>query len=283
MQWLYLRKLGHKWETVANAVKKLKARPYKKQKTPQLDDRIRKQRLAYAMYGPIAQLVRSGQWDEKKHTLAFVDHTPTSKNGAVNSSHDPCWLTPEDKNSEGVPSSGSSKYAVKPQVWLAVSYDAKILYIHAKRRRKKRHGPTIKPEYRLELNGVNSTELAYVVDEEFGEMLRDQGVETVIVDNDRKAHTKMVRDAWRKLIWNQGLATRWQSWDRSLIAEFTGEEEEKLGGFPVNSPDCMVNDQSVNNTWKILQGDYTTNSTSGNLRAERMVGLSTTSNPLSKI
>ena len=65
-------------------------------------------------------------------------------------------------------------------------------------RRKKRQGPTIKPGYRLELNGVSSTELAYVVDEEFSEMLRDQGVETVIVDNDRKAHTKMVRDAWVK-------------------------------------------------------------------------------------
>ena len=44
-----------------------------------------------------------------------------------------------------------------------------------------------------------STELAYVVDKESGEMLRDQGVETVIVDNDRKAHTKMVRDAWGSL------------------------------------------------------------------------------------
>ena len=27
-------------------------------------------------------------------------------------------------------------------------------------------------------------------------------------------------------------------------------DEEDLGGFPVNSPDCMVLDQSVNNTWK---------------------------------
>ena len=105
----------------------------------------------------------------------------------------------------------------------------------------------------MELNGVNSTELAYVVDEEFGEMFRDQGVETVIVDNDRKAHTKMVRDAWGKFaikVWPGAGKVG----DRSLIAEFTGEEEEKLGGFPVNSPDCMVNDQSVNNTWKNLIG-----------------------------
>ena len=80
-------------------------------------------------------------------------------------------------------------------MWLAVSYDAKKLYIHAKRKRKKRHGARIKPEYRLELKGVNSTKLSYVVDEEFCQELQDAGVETVIVDNDRKAHSKMVQDA----------------------------------------------------------------------------------------
>ena len=42
--------------------------------------------------------------------------------------------------------------------------------------------------------------------------------------------------------------------DRTLISQFTGEGEVKLGGFPVNSPDCMVNDQSVNNSWKNLLG-----------------------------
>ena len=135
-----LRDLGHKWETVANAVKKLKTRPYKKQKSPQLDSRIQTQRLAYATLGPVAQLVLKSEWEEKMHTLAWVDHTPTSKNGVVNSSHDQCWLTPGDEKKEGVPSGGSSKYAVKPQVWLAVSYDTETLYIHAKRKRKKRHG-----------------------------------------------------------------------------------------------------------------------------------------------
>ena len=56
----------------------------------------------------------------------------------------------------------------------------------------------IKPEYRLELHGVNGTELAYVVNKEFGETLQDAGVETVIVDNDRKAHSKILRDAWAR-------------------------------------------------------------------------------------
>ena len=63
---------------------------------------------------------------------------------------------------------------------------------------KKAKGPTIKPEYRLELQGVNARELAYVVEEEFGQALQDAGVEIVVVDNDRKAHSKTVRDAWAK-------------------------------------------------------------------------------------
>ena len=45
--------------------------------------------------------------------------------------------------------------------------------------------------------------------------------------------------------------------DRTLISEFTGEDQEKLGGFPVKSPDCMVNNQRVNNMWKnLLDGLY---------------------------
>ena len=43
--------------------------------------------------------------------------------------------------------------------------------------------------------------------------------------------------------------------DRSRIADFMGED--KLGGFsvnPVDSPDCMVQDQSANNTWKNFVG-----------------------------
>ena len=42
--------------------------------------------------------------------------------------------------------------------------------------------------------------------------------------------------------------------DRSLISDFTGDDSDKLGGFPVNSPDGMVLDQSVNNSWKNLIG-----------------------------
>ena len=36
------------------------------------------------------------------------------------------------------------------------------------------------------------------MDTEFGELLQEAGVETVIVDNDRKAHSTIVRDAWAR-------------------------------------------------------------------------------------
>ena len=117
------------------------------------------------------------------------------------------------------------------EVWCAVSYDAKEIYIHAKRRRKKRSGPTIKPEYRLELKGVNVKELGVVVASHFGPILKDAGVETVIVDNDRKAHSKTVRDAWDKFeikVWpGAGIVG-----DRTLISELTGHSADELGGFP---------------------------------------------------
>ena len=44
--------------------------------------------------------------------------------------------------------------------------------------------------------------------------------------------------------------------DRTTISEFTSLPEKDLGGFPVNSPDCMVLDQSVNNTWKNVKGGW---------------------------
>ena len=81
----------------------------------------------------------------------------------------------------------------------------------------------------------------------------DVGVETVIADNDRKAHTKAVRDAWAKFgikVWPRAGIVG----DRVMIPEFTGKDASELDGFPVNSPDCMTNDQSVNNTWKNLFG-----------------------------
>ena len=52
-------------------------------------------------------------FDEEKEGWIFWDHTPTSKTGAINRSHDPAWLTKEDRDTEGVPSAGSSKFSIK--------------------------------------------------------------------------------------------------------------------------------------------------------------------------
>ena len=41
--------------------------------------------------------------------------------------------------------------------------------------------------------------------------------------------------------------------DRKTISDFTDLDVDDQGGFPVNSPDCMVLDQSINNTWKNLK------------------------------
>ena len=63
----------------------------------------------------------------------------------------------------------------------------------------------------------------------------------------------MVRDEWVKFgikVWPGAEIVG----DRCLISEFTGKDESELGGFPVNSPDCMVNDQRVNHSWKNLAG-----------------------------
>ena len=50
-------------------------------------------------------------------------------------------------------------------------------------------------QYRLELVSVNSAELASVVAKEFGEIIQNAGVEIVIVDNDKEAHSKIVTDS----------------------------------------------------------------------------------------
>ena len=41
--------------------------------------------------------------------------------------------------------------------------------------------------------------------------------------------------------------------DRKTISDFTDLDVDDQGGFPVNSADCMVLDQSINNTWKNLK------------------------------
>ena len=57
--------------------KNIKFFPYLKQKTPQFDDRIRKQRVAHANYSPIGLAARDGGFE--KEGWIFWDHASTSK------------------------------------------------------------------------------------------------------------------------------------------------------------------------------------------------------------
>ena len=103
------------------------------------------------------------------------------------------------------------------------------------------------------LHSESHLDLAHVIETEFGPTLQDAGIEIVIVDNDRKVHSKTTREAFAKFgirVWpGAGIVG-----DRKMIADFTGKTVDDLGGFPVNSPDCMPLDQSVNNTWKNNEG-----------------------------
>ena len=86
-------------------------------------------------------------------------------------------------------------------------------------------------------------------------------IQTVIVDNDKKKQSKTVTDACEKSdinVWPGAGQVK----DRTRTADITFESADKLGDFsvnPVNSPDCMIQDQIVNNTWNnIVGGLYNT-------------------------
>ena len=129
------------------------------------------------------------------------------------------------------------------------SYNTKAIHIHADRRRKKRTGANIKPEYRLELQKVNAADLVKIVDEKIAPKMAQAGVKTMILDNDRKAHTAAVVNAWKKHgidVWpGAGVVG-----DRKNIPDFTGKSVDAQGGFPVNSPDCMPWDYTLNSSYK---------------------------------
>ena len=61
----------------------------------------------------------------------------------------------------------------------------------------------IKPQYRLELKGVNAKELGGVMKKDFGDFLQDAGIKTVIVDNDRKRTVQQyaMSVAWCRCCW----------------------------------------------------------------------------------
>ena len=77
----------------------------------------------------------------------------------------------------------------EPQGFAAVSWDARAIHLHCNRRRKKRSGPSIKKEYRIELESVNAQAVAKVVEEEFGPIFQAAGCEIVFGDYDKNLHS----------------------------------------------------------------------------------------------
>ena len=70
-----------------------------------------------------------------------------------------------------------------------MSWNGRAIHLHCNRRRKKKAGPTIKPEYRLELESVNAAAVAKVVEEEFGPKFQRAGGKIVFGENDKKLHS----------------------------------------------------------------------------------------------
>ena len=62
----------------------------------------------------------------------------------------------------------------------------------------KRSDPSIKPEYRLELEKVNAQAVAKVVEEEFGPKFQAASGKIVFGDNDKKLHSDVSTFFFRK-------------------------------------------------------------------------------------
>ena len=71
----------------------------------------------------------------------------------------------------------------------AISWNERAIHLHCALTRKKRSGPSIKPEYRLELEKVNAQTVANVVEEEFGSKFQAAGGKIVFEDKDKKLYS----------------------------------------------------------------------------------------------
>ena len=104
---------------------------------------------------------------------------------------------------------------------------------------------------------MNAQAVAKVVEEEFGPIFQAAGCKIIFGDNDKKLHS-VVTELFCESIFELSVSKMLgQSSalvaDRKNIVEKIDLDLDYCGGFPVNSPDCMVLDQSVDNTWKNLE------------------------------
>ena len=87
----------------------------------------------------------------------------------------------------------------EPQAFTVIRWNERAIHLHCARKRKKRSSPSIKPEYRLELEKVNAQAVAKDV-EEFGPKFQTAGEKIVFGDNDKKLHSDVSRFFFEKIL-----------------------------------------------------------------------------------
>lgn len=125
----------------------------------------------------------------------------------------------------------------KHQAFTAICWGGKTIHVHSKRRRKKKKGVNIKPEYRLEKEKVDTREIVRCIRNKLGPFFKRKGVKVVFTDNDKKLQSKAAEEEWSRF----GIELYPGAGHVTNSAE---------GGFPVNRPALMPLDQSVHASWK---------------------------------
>merc|ERR1712146_62997 len=136
---------------------------------------------------------------------------------------------------------GGKKMASKHQVFTAVCWNAKVKYVHSRRRRKRKKGVNVRPTYRLEKEKVTTAVVCDVIRKHLGPAFKDAGVEVVFCDNDKKLQSRGAEEAWAGF----GI----QLWPGA--GSVTNKD---VGGFPVDQPALNPLDQSIHAAWKTHRG-----------------------------
>ena len=159
-------------------------------------------------------------------------------NGKINRTHDPQWRTLEQLKRFGIsPSSHSSKNSSAYQGFTCMSWNSRALYLHAKRRRKKKTWNAT-PHYKIERESVTGAAVVEAIETTLGPEMQEAGVKWVFADNDGKLHQQQVKAAWAKFGINLYPGSGKRCWDK----------EE--GGFPVDFPVLMPLDRTIHHRWK---------------------------------
>ena len=223
-------------------VNPLGSKRYKRGKAPKYTPRVRQQRIKYVKVSPVGRAAQKskGVWDREKKKWAFLDHMPLEEIGVANASAF-VWMPPMEKKEDGIEPLESKKYPRKLQVLTCFSWHTRHAFVHADLQRRKTL--TMNRDYKICKRNVNGGEYERAI-HWLGPILQEKGVKHLIVDNDAKLHSKMAHDAWLEYgieVYPSGGKNAWDSQE---------------GGFPVNCPDCMPNDQQLHNEFKNHEGMF---------------------------